>query len=135
VTAGDRVPAEYDSLFGKLMAWGPDRETARRRLAAALGEIRVSGLPSTAPYLRDVLRRPEFADGSYSTTTLEERWPPRPDQRPPADQDQDQDRNHGTPGSGRPEAATATARTVQIQTNAGPFVIKVYGRPGPGAAT
>jgi acetyl/propionyl-CoA carboxylase alpha subunit len=64
VAAGDQVPAEYDSLFGKLMAWGPDRETARRRLAAALGELRVDGLPSTAPYLRDVLLRPEFADGA-----------------------------------------------------------------------
>ncbi|HET9971278.1 MAG TPA: biotin carboxylase N-terminal domain-containing protein [Streptosporangiaceae bacterium] len=130
VTAGDRVPAEYDSLFGKLMAWGPDRETARRRLAAALGELRVSGLPSTAPYLRDVLLRPEFIDGSYSTTTLEERWPPRPDERPPADKDQD----HGTPGSGRPAAAGATARRVRIRTNAGPFVVKIHGRPGPGAA-
>jgi len=27
VEAGDEVPAEYDSMFGKLMAWGPDRET------------------------------------------------------------------------------------------------------------
>jgi acetyl-CoA/propionyl-CoA carboxylase biotin carboxyl carrier protein len=130
VAAGDRVPAEYDSLFGKLMAWGPDRETARRRLAAALAELRVSGLPSTAPYLRDVLTRPEFAGGTYSTTTLEERWPPRPEQRPPADQDRD----HETAGAGRPEAATAAARTVEIRTNAGPFVIKIYGRPGPGAA-
>jgi acetyl-CoA/propionyl-CoA carboxylase biotin carboxyl carrier protein len=121
VTAGDRVPAEYDSLFGKLMAWGPDRETARRRLAAALGELRVSGLPSTAPYLRDVLLRPEFTDGSFSTTTLEAHWTPREDQRPPAD--------HGVLA---PEPGTA--RTVRIRTNAGPFVIKIHGRPGPGAA-
>ncbi|HEU5387827.1 MAG TPA: biotin carboxylase N-terminal domain-containing protein [Streptosporangiaceae bacterium] len=120
VTAGDRVPAEYDSLFGKLMAWGPDRETARRRLAAALGELRVSGLPSTAPYLRDVLLRPEFTDGSFSTTTLEAHWTPRDDQRPPAD--------HGVPAH-----EPGTARTVRIRTNAGPFVIKIHGRPGPGA--
>jgi acetyl/propionyl-CoA carboxylase alpha subunit len=121
VAAGDRVPAEYDSLFGKLMAWGPDRETARRRLAAALGELRVSGLPSTAPYLRDVLLRPEFADGSYSTTTLEERWPPAPDRQPRPD--------HGVLAD-----EPSRARRVQIRTNAGPFVIKVYGRPGPGPA-
>jgi acetyl-CoA/propionyl-CoA carboxylase biotin carboxyl carrier protein len=131
VAAGDKVPAEYDSLFGKLMAWGPDRETARRRLAAALGELRVSGLPSTAAYLRDVLRRPEFADGSYSTTTLEERWPPGPDEQPPAGQDRD----HETPGSARPAAAGATARTVRIRTSAGPFVVKIHGQPGPGAAS
>src|SRR5581483_8183761 len=133
VTAGDRVPAEYDSLFGKLMAWGPDRETARRRLAAALGELRVSGLASTAPYLRDVLTRPEFADGSYSTTTLEERWPPDPDERPPADRGRDQ--GQGTPGSPRPAAAGTTARRVRIRTSAGPFFIRIHGQPGTGAAS
>ena len=116
VSAGDQVPAEYDSLFGKLMAWGPDRETARRRLAAALGELRVSGLPSTAPYLRNVLLRPEFADGSYSTTTLEERWPPRPEHGLLTDE-------------------PATARRVQIRTSAGPFVISIHGQPGTGAAS
>jgi acetyl/propionyl-CoA carboxylase alpha subunit len=114
VAAGDQVPAEYDSLFGKLMAWGPDRETARRRLAAALGELRVDGLPSTAPYLRDVLLRPEFADGAYSTATLEENWPAA---------------DHGVPTH-----EPGTARTVQVRTNMGPFVIKIFGRPGPDLA-
>jgi len=132
VAEGDRVPAEYDSLFGKLMAWGQDRETARRRLAAALGELRVSGVPSTAPYLRDVLLRPEFASGSYSTTTLEERWPPEPDRQPHPDQGQAE--GHAAPDSSGPGAAAVTARTVQVRTNAGPFRIKVYGRPGPGSA-
>jgi acetyl-CoA/propionyl-CoA carboxylase biotin carboxyl carrier protein len=130
VAAGDQVPAEYDSLFGKLMAWGPDRETARRRLAAALGELRVSGPPSTAPYLRDILTRPEFAAGTYSTTTLEERWLPPPDQRPAADQGQDQAR----PGYGPPGAAPATARTVQVRTSAGPFRIVIHGQPGTASA-
>jgi acetyl-CoA/propionyl-CoA carboxylase biotin carboxyl carrier protein len=131
VAAGDRVPAEYDSLFGKLMAWGPDRESARRRLAAALGELRVSGLPSTASYLRGILTRPEFAAGAYSTTTLEERWLPQPEQRPAADQ--------GQPGPDRPDssparAAAMTARTVQIRTSAGPFRIVIHGQPGTASA-
>jgi acetyl-CoA/propionyl-CoA carboxylase biotin carboxyl carrier protein len=130
VAAGDQVPAEYDSLFGKLMAWGPDRESARRRLAAALGELRVAGPPSTAPYLRDVLTRPEFAAGTYSTTTLEERWLPQPDQRPAADQDQGQAR----PGYSPPGAAPATARTVQVRTSAGPFRIVIHGQPGTASA-
>jgi acetyl-CoA/propionyl-CoA carboxylase, biotin carboxylase, biotin carboxyl carrier protein len=127
VAAGDQVPAEYDSLFGKLMAWGPDRETARRRLVAALGELRVSGPPSTATYLRDVLLQPQFADGTYSTGTLEEQWPPRPGQQAPADQNQ--------PGAGPPELAAGTARTVQVRTNAGPFRILIHGRPHPGSAS
>jgi acetyl-CoA/propionyl-CoA carboxylase, biotin carboxylase, biotin carboxyl carrier protein len=130
VAAGDRVPAEYDSLFGKLMAWGPDRETARRRLAAALGELRVSGPPSTAPYLRDLLNRPEFAAGTHSTTTLEERWPPQPDQRPAAEEGQDQ----AWPGPGPSGRDPGTTRTVQIRTNAGPFRILIHGRPGTASA-
>jgi len=83
VAAGDRVPGEYDSLFGKLMAWGPDRESARRRLITALGELRVSGPPTTAPYLRDVLRQAAFVQGTHSTTSLEARWLPDPASRPP----------------------------------------------------
>jgi acetyl/propionyl-CoA carboxylase alpha subunit len=130
VAAGDRVPAEYDSLFGKLLAWGPDRESARRRLAAALGELRVSGLPSTAPYLRDVLNRPEFAAGTYSTTTLEERWLPQPDQRPAAEPGRDQPR----PGDALRGDAAGTARTVQVRTSAGPFRIVIHGRPVTGAS-
>ena len=123
VEAGDEVPAQYDSMFGKLMAWGPDRETARRRLIAALGELRVSGLPSTAPYLRDVLGRPEFASGTHSTATLEESWRPRPDRRPPAVEGRQ-------PDGARPGAA----RTVEIRTNHGPFRVSIYGRPRPGPA-
>jgi acetyl-CoA/propionyl-CoA carboxylase biotin carboxyl carrier protein len=124
VEAGDRVPAEYDSMFGKLMAWGPDRETARRRLIAALGELRVSGLPSTAPYLRDVLAEPEFCAGTHRTATLEERWRPRADGRPPE------------AGREWPDGAgSGAARTVQISTNHGPFGVSIYGRPRPAPAS
>ena len=121
VAAGDAVPAEYDSMFGKLMAWGPDRETARRRLIAALGELRVSGLPTTAPYLRDVLAEPEFAAGTHSTATLEDRWRPRPDRRPPTEEP-------GQPDGARP----GTTRTVEIRTSHGPFRVTIHGRPRPG---
>jgi acetyl-CoA/propionyl-CoA carboxylase, biotin carboxylase, biotin carboxyl carrier protein len=123
VEAGDEVPAEYDSMFGKLMAWGPDRETARRRLIAALGELRVSGLPSTAPFLRDVLAEPLFASGAHSTATLEEHWRPRPDHRPPAAE-------RAQPDGARPGAA----RTVEIRTSHGPFRVTIHGRPRPGPA-
>jgi acetyl-CoA/propionyl-CoA carboxylase biotin carboxyl carrier protein len=121
VEAGDEVPAEYDSMFGKLMAWGPDRETARRRLIAALAELRVSGLPSTAPYLRDVLARPEFAGGTHSTATLEEHW--RPDRRPEAAEPEQPD-----------SAGPGAARTVEIRTSLGPFRVSIHGRPRTGPA-
>jgi acetyl-CoA/propionyl-CoA carboxylase biotin carboxyl carrier protein len=124
VEAGDRVPGQYDSMFGKLMAWGPDRETARRRLIAALGELRVSGLPSTAPYLRDVLAQAEFGAGTHRITTLEERWRPRADRRPP------EDRRERPDGVG-----PGAARTVEIRTNQGPFGVSIFGRPRAGPAS
>ncbi len=137
VAAGDQVPAEYDSLFGKLMAWGPDRETARRRLAAALGELRVGGPPSTAAYLRDVLLQPRFADGTYATGTLEEQWPPQAGQQEPGQQASAAEGpvDQGQPDAGPPELAAGTARTVQVRTNAGPFRIVIHGRPRPGSAS
>jgi acetyl-CoA/propionyl-CoA carboxylase biotin carboxyl carrier protein len=121
VAAGDRVPPEYDSMFGKLMAWGPDRESARRRLIAALAELRVEGLPSTAPYLRQVLEQPAFARGENATTTLEEHWRPDPDRRPTA--------VAWAKGTGDGDQA-GTARTVEVRTNFGPFRISIPGRPG-----
>jgi acetyl-CoA/propionyl-CoA carboxylase biotin carboxyl carrier protein len=120
VAAGDRVPPEYDSMFGKLMAWGPDRESARRRLIAALAELRVEGLSSTAPYLRQVLEQPAFARGEHATTTLEEHWQPDPDRQPTA--------LAWAKGPGDGDQAGST-RTVEVRTNFGPFRISIPGRP------
>jgi acetyl-CoA/propionyl-CoA carboxylase biotin carboxyl carrier protein len=164
VTAGDRVPPEYDSLFGKLMAWGADREAARRRLIAALGELRVSGVPSTAPYLRDVLSRPEFADGTHSTATLAERWAPRAPSADAGAPDCDPAEGAGPEGivpegalpegalpegalpegalpeGALPEGAVPEgaqpggARTVEVHTTLGPFRITIHAPPGAGPA-
>ena len=136
VAAGDRVPSEYDSMFGKLMAWGPDRESARRRLIAALGELRLSGLPTTAPYLRDVLRQPAFARGSHSTTSLEENWLPNLASRPTADVDPaevaagpaKQD------GSTAEQAAGTAVRVVEVHTAQGPFRVAIHSRQSRGVA-
>src|SRR6202012_4157698 len=118
VAAGDRVPQEYDSMFGKLMAWGPGSESARTRLVSALAELRVEGLPSTAPYLRDVLGQPAFVRGEHATTTLERDWMPDPAHEPPT-----------TPEAGSSEPADRTVRVVEVRASTGPFRISVHGRP------
>ena len=108
VLAGDRVPAEYDSMIGKVLARGPDRETARRRLAAALDELRVQGVPTTGPYLRWVLDRAEFVAGTHDTGSVERDWPPDPGARP----------DPGMP-------AGPWVRRVRIATDHGPVEIDV----------
>jgi acetyl-CoA/propionyl-CoA carboxylase, biotin carboxylase, biotin carboxyl carrier protein len=118
VAAGDRVPREYDSMFGKLMAWGPDREVARRRLVAALAELRVEGLASTGPYLRQVLGQPAFVRGEHATTTLEQDWQPDPGHAPPVAE-------LAAPQS----AAQNTARVVEVRASTGAFRISIHGQP------
>lgn len=121
VAAGDGVPREYDSMFGKLMAWGPDRESARRRLVAALSELRVAGLPTIAPYLREVLQQPAFIDGTHSTTSLEEHWLPDPAARPePAESSSHQAVDGGAP------------RVVEVHAAQGPFRVAIHAQPRPG---
>ena len=69
---GRRVVGDYDSLFAKLIAWGEDREAARRRMLRALDEFHVDGIPTTIPFHRWVLETPDFRDGSVHTKWVEE---------------------------------------------------------------
>jgi acetyl-CoA/propionyl-CoA carboxylase biotin carboxyl carrier protein len=70
--AGDTVPAVYDDLLGKLVAWAPDRERAIARLRAALDDLAVEGVASTAPALARVLDAGDFRAARHWTTWLEE---------------------------------------------------------------
>jgi acetyl-CoA/propionyl-CoA carboxylase, biotin carboxylase, biotin carboxyl carrier protein len=68
---GDDIPAAYDSLIAKLVAWGTDREQARQRMLKALDDYSIEGIPTTITAHRVLLALPEFVDGSYTTKTVE----------------------------------------------------------------
>jgi acetyl-CoA/propionyl-CoA carboxylase biotin carboxyl carrier protein len=72
-TEGDTVSQAYDSLVAKLVAWGPNREAARRRLLRALGETEVEGIATTIPAHMAILSHQDFAAVHHSTTWVEER--------------------------------------------------------------
>ncbi|SFP36791.1 acetyl-CoA carboxylase biotin carboxylase subunit [Amycolatopsis rubida] len=69
---GSQVPPFYDSLVAKVIVWGDDRPTALRRAKRALSELVVEGVPTTTTLLIELLGRQWFADGVFTTGTLEE---------------------------------------------------------------
>jgi acetyl-CoA/propionyl-CoA carboxylase biotin carboxyl carrier protein len=70
---GDVLPGAYDSLLAKVVAWGPDRDTARRRLIRALEETDVAGVATTIPAQLAILRHPDFEAGEHYTTWVQEK--------------------------------------------------------------
>ncbi|MEO0757399.1 MAG: acetyl-CoA carboxylase biotin carboxylase subunit [Cyanobacteria bacterium J06648_16] len=61
------IPPYYDSLIGKLIVWGPNRDTAIQRMKRALRECAITGLPTTIGFHQKVLDRPEFLKGEVYT--------------------------------------------------------------------
>ena len=61
----------YDPILAKLIAWGEDRETARKRMTQALNDYVVMGIKTTIPYLRDVMGVPDFISGKTTTDFIE----------------------------------------------------------------
>jgi len=61
----------YDSLIGKLITWGRDREEAVRRMQWALDEYVVAGIRTTVPFHQEVLADPEFRSGDFDTGFIE----------------------------------------------------------------
>src|SRR5206468_11245134 len=71
--AGDDVSPYYDNLIGKLVVWAPDRPAAIARMAAALGEFRLEGVPTTVSAHEAILAHPDFVDARHSTVWVEQR--------------------------------------------------------------
>ena len=67
ISVGSVVPLDYDPMLAKLIAWGPDREIARRRLVSALGEYLIEGILTSIPFFRALLEEPRFVSGDFDT--------------------------------------------------------------------
>lgn len=73
--SGCTVPAQYDPIVVKVMAWGRDREESVHRLRRALDEIALIGPPTTLPIHQLIVRHPEFLAADYNTDSLRREFP------------------------------------------------------------
>ena len=64
---GYQVPPNYDSLLGKLIVWGNDRQECLRRAKRALDEFVVDGISTTVPFFQDIIDHPQFVEGKFDT--------------------------------------------------------------------
>ncbi len=69
--AGYVIPPYYDSLAGKLIVHGRDREECIARLGRCLGEMVVGGVETTIPLFQDLLHEPDILAGHYDIHWLE----------------------------------------------------------------
>jgi acetyl/propionyl-CoA carboxylase alpha subunit len=70
-TLGDTVSHFYDPMLAKLIVHAEDRETAMRKMQAALKEFIVHGVVTNIDFMQDLLSHPDFANGKVSTRWVE----------------------------------------------------------------
>jgi len=75
---GYSIPPYYDSLVGKLIVWGRDRNEAIQRMQRALDEYAVTGIKTTIPFHQAVLSHPQFQKGDVTTDFIEKHMSPAP---------------------------------------------------------
>ncbi len=68
-----QIPPFYDSLIGKLIAYGKDREEAIARMRGALDEIVIEGIKTNIPLHQELIRDANFHRGGTHIHYLEEK--------------------------------------------------------------
>lgn len=71
---GDTIPPYYDSLVGKLIVTGRDREQAIERAARALDELVIEGVSTVTPLHRAIVKRSEFLAEYRQDFAIYTRW-------------------------------------------------------------
>lgn len=72
VEAGYTIPPFYDSMIGKLICWGADRDEAIARTQRALRELELDGVTTTAAFHQEILQSEGFRSGRFNTAFVAE---------------------------------------------------------------
>ncbi|MGZ4497018.1 MAG: ATP-binding protein [Nocardioides sp.] len=81
--SGSVVSTSYDPMLGKIIVRGPDRESARRALVAALDDTAILGLTTNTGFLRALAASDEFRDATIDTAWLDQQTIAAPDRELP----------------------------------------------------
>ncbi|TVR75098.1 MAG: ATP-grasp domain-containing protein, partial [Sphaerobacteraceae bacterium] len=117
IEAGGVVSPNFDSLLGKLVTWGSDRDQALRRMRRALSELQISGIPTTTSFHRQVMAHPVFEKGTYDTRFLE-RYPEVIEASSKMD-------DIGAPVAAQ-SAGSDDAESVRVEVNGRRFDVRVF---------
>jgi acetyl-CoA carboxylase biotin carboxylase subunit len=78
--AGYYVPPNYDSMVGKVIAYGATRDQAIKRMQIALSEMVVEGILTNIPLHRELMVDARFIEGGTNIHYLEQKLAARPEQ-------------------------------------------------------
>jgi pyruvate carboxylase subunit A len=73
IYTGYKVPANYDSMIGKLIVWSLTWEGAVKKAKRALDEFYIEGFPTNIPLHREIVRDAEFIAGTFNTSYLDKK--------------------------------------------------------------
>ncbi|HHA19803.1 MAG TPA: acetyl-CoA carboxylase biotin carboxylase subunit, partial [Methylophaga sp.] len=66
-------PPNYDSMIGKLISYGPTRESAIARMLTALNEIGIEGIKTNVALQQDIMNDANFQEGGTNIHYLEKK--------------------------------------------------------------
>ena len=70
VYQGYNVPPTYDSMIGKLIVWGEDREKAIAKMKNALSEYKIEGIKTVIDFHSKMMDNQDFIDNNFDTNYL-----------------------------------------------------------------
>ncbi len=73
---GMEIPIYYDPLISKLIVYGKDRGEAIEKMIRAIDEYRISGVSTTLPFCRFVMKHPAFVTGNFDTHFVKKYFQP-----------------------------------------------------------
>lgn len=72
---GLEISSDYDPMLAKVIAWGPDRQSALDKLDTALGRYTVLGVGTNVEYLRLLINDDDVRAGRLDTTLIDRKMP------------------------------------------------------------